>query len=340
MKALIVGSIDKSPFIKTDLQIIAQFCKIDSVNIIGSLDKDKWILQYYDIVKVILFELLPKSIKTDIIYVWFIDVHAFAALIIAKFFRKKLIVVLGGYEVCNMPEINYGLQRNIIRGKLAKIVIKYANNCIVPSQSYFERLSSYGGTISILPTCTKVIYPKEIEKENSIIMVGNATERDYLLKGIPVYNEIASKISAPCYLIGDYDESIKNKYSNIIYKGHVDHKEVIYLMSKSKIYCQLSHTESFGVSVLEAMSVGCIPIVSNVDNLKNFIEADIPGLYSNNTNEIIEHINEFLTIKTSNYSEKLINNTRSNILKMCRQRKIGIKKLMGVESEDMFYSRR
>jgi glycosyltransferase involved in cell wall biosynthesis len=338
LKVLVVGSVSQSPFIKTDVDIISQFAKVSVVDIIGSLNKNKKVYQYLSLIKTILFGILPKSIMNDVIYVWFADVPAFVCLLCARLFKKKLIVVIGGYEVCNMPEINYGLQKeDNLRSKISRYVMKHADCCIVPSSSYALRTAGWKEYVSldklfVIPTCIKIKYPDEIYKENSIVMVGSATSRDYLLKGIPMYNEIAGKVGAHCYLIGDYDEDIKSKYSRIIYLGRKNHDDVIKIMSQSKIYCQLSYTESFGVSILEAMSVGCIPVVTNVDNLGDIVyTGSVVSLCTNNIDVMIEQINRtFLPLNYSIYSDTLINDARTDILEICRIRKYGLKSLMGV----------
>ena len=334
MKILVVGSIDQSPFIQTDIDKLSTFCKVDTVNFNGTLDKDALFHQYLVIIKTIIFDLFPKSFNNDVIYVWFADVPAFFCLIFSKLFGKKLIVVLGGYEVCNMPEINYGLQReNNIRSKISRFVLRNTDHCIVPSSSYYKRTLPYSDKdkLVLLPTCGKAMHPEKIVKENYIVMVGNATDRDYLLKGIPQYDELASKINVRCFLIGNYDEDIRRKYHHIEYLGHVSHEDVIYIMSKAKIYCQLSYTESFGISILEAMSVGCIPVVSGVDNIKNFVTDDIPGLCVDAQNFDINEIHKLLMIKPSDYIEKIISNARSIITETCNKRKEGLKELAGAK---------
>lgn len=336
MKVLVVGSVSQSPFIKSDVDLISQFAKVRVVDIIGSLNKNKKVYQYLLLIKTILFGILPKTIASDVIYIWFADIPAFICLVLARLFRKKIIVVIGGYEVCNMPEINYGLQKeDNLRSKLSRYVMKYADCCIVPSKSYALRTACKyvpSDKLFIIPTYIKINYPNEIFKEKSIVMVASATSRDYLLKGIPMYNELASRVGAHCYLIGDYDEDIKNKYSKIIYLGRKNHEDVIKIMSQSKIYCQLSYTESFGVSILEAMSVGCIPVVTDVDNLSDIVyTSSFVGLATNNIDVMVDQINRtFLPLDYFVYGDILINNARTDILEIYKWRKEGLKKLMGV----------
>ncbi len=45
------------------------------------------------------FRLPILTIKSDIVFIWFVSYHAFIATIFAKIFSKKVIVVTGGYDV-------------------------------------------------------------------------------------------------------------------------------------------------------------------------------------------------------------------------------------------------
>jgi len=51
------------------------------------------------------FLLFKGVLWADITFSWFADTHAFLAVLLSKLFRKKSIVVVGGYEVANVPEI-------------------------------------------------------------------------------------------------------------------------------------------------------------------------------------------------------------------------------------------
>ena len=55
------------------------------------------------------------------------------------------------------------------------------------------------------------------------------------------------------------------------YMGKLEHGKLMNLMKEAKIYCQLSQRESFGLSVLEAMNLGCIPIVTKVGALPELV---------------------------------------------------------------------
>ena len=49
------------------------------------------------------------------IYIWFADYHSFLPVIFSKIFRKNSIVILGGYDVTYLPDLNYGSFSNPVR---------------------------------------------------------------------------------------------------------------------------------------------------------------------------------------------------------------------------------
>jgi glycosyltransferase involved in cell wall biosynthesis len=51
----------------------------------------------------------------------------------------------------------------------------------------------------------------------------------------------------------------------------VNHDELQNYYKKAKIYCQFSRSESFGVSVVEAMYFGCVPFVTNAGGLPEIV---------------------------------------------------------------------
>ncbi|OPX25693.1 MAG: hypothetical protein B1H05_03480, partial [Candidatus Cloacimonas sp. 4484_140] len=104
-------------------------------------------------------------------------------------------------------------------------------------------------------------------KEDVIITVGNAIDNIYKLKGLDTFAK--SSLSFPDHnfiIIGNYDEKIRKEIlqinPQITFTGKLEQKQVFEWLQKAKVYCQLSFVESFGVALLEAMSFGCVPVVT------------------------------------------------------------------------------
>ena len=177
-----------------------------------------------------------------------------------------------------MPEINYGFQRLLLRGFIVRWVLKNATSIVVPSRSYAKKVTDLIKLPShVIPLCSKPYYNAlDEEKTKSVVMVANQylDRADYIsLKGIATYDNVAKHLTGiPFYLIGRTDPEIKEMFSHLIYLGELNHDELIKTLAKSKVYCQLSYTESFGVSLLESLQSGCIPVVSDKDGMKELVE--------------------------------------------------------------------
>ena len=92
-------------------------------------------------------------------------------------------------------------------------------------------------------------------------------------------------------------ESIKPYFSDrIIYLG--ERNDIAELMSHADAFCLPSLWEGLPVTLLEALSVGCIPICSPVGGIVNVIESGKNGLLSKDSSEseYLKTVNAFLNM--------------------------------------------
>lgn len=132
------------------------------------------------------------------------------------------------------------------------------------------------------------------------------------------------------YLLGDGSErnnletTIKNNNleKNIILTGFLSKKDMAEYLQKSKLYIMTSHSESFGLVLIEAMSFG-IPCIAfdSADGAKELLKNDVGILIENRDKEkmaktIIELLNNQNKIKKiSEISYKYIKNYLPNNIK-------------------------
>jgi hypothetical protein len=123
----------KSPFIAKDLEILKQYYTITVINLDIVNDKREGIFYF-------LWSLLTKYINiiknSDIVYIWFAELPALPLILFSNIFKKKSILLIGGGEVVNYPEIHYGNQGNFIRGFVTRWCLKNASVVIVCSNAY------------------------------------------------------------------------------------------------------------------------------------------------------------------------------------------------------------
>lgn len=236
-----------SSFIKTDYEILKTIDVIDINSYKGVKDIPK---------------LFRSILRSEASYSWFAGGHAALAVLFSKMLGKKSIVVLGGYEVANCPEINYGAVLNPKSAFFAKFALKYADKVLSVDESLKEEaISEYGlsgDNIEILPTGYDPKYFKpEGEKDEIVLTV--APTSAYGRKGIPLFLEVAKKLPEYQFVIVGNGLSFKASL-NATYTGHLSDKDLLKYYQRAKVYCQLSYHEGLPNALCEAMLCECVPV--------------------------------------------------------------------------------
>ena len=311
-KKILFLSAYNSPFVINDFEILQKHFIVKNLDLSNKRKFTYFLLIFKEI------------LQADIVYCWFADFAAYLAVKIARFFHKKIIVVVGGYEVSNLPD--YGGLTNKNRASRLKYTLNNATRVITVSDFSKAEIENLNLDIKVQKISIVVKLQENLtSKTNSILTVGSATKSHFKLKGLDTFVKVS--LNFPEYefiIIGNYDVEIKEKLlklnPRIKFTGKLEHCKLMDLMKEAKIYCQLSQRESFGLSVLEAMNLGCIPVVTKVGALLELVDnseyhcnygdansAEIAiqkAIKSEQKEEIIKHVKENYTLKQR--EEKLI----------------------------------
>ena len=142
--------------------------------------------------------------------------------------------------------------------------------------------------------------------------------------------EIASKVNdAKFIIIGtisdlNYLRSIvrlvkDRNLSNVIIKPNASFQEKLEILSKARIYLHTARTERFGISIVEGMAAGCVPIVYRsrgpwLDILEE--KQGVHGFAYRNLDEAVSMINNVLN--DDRLSREIVNNNKAHVLKFSR----------------------
>lgn len=264
-----------SSFVKTDYEILSKFSNVKKYKFETHKSFIKMVLEQIRLKIFLLFNIW----KSDVIYCWFADYHSFLPILFAKIFRKKSILILGGYDVTYIPEIEYGSFNKPIRGFLTKISIKLASKVLAVSNytknEIMKRVTDIQVEVLYLSLSTKKFLLKDFKREYILSISGVEMEKQFKLKGVDLFIELAKNLPNEEFLLIGISKSIikQIKYipNNLEILNFLPQKELIDYYNKSKIYCQLSMIESFGLSVAESMLCGCIPVTFDVGALREVI---------------------------------------------------------------------
>jgi glycosyltransferase involved in cell wall biosynthesis len=230
---------------------------------------------------------------------WFADVHTFLPVIFSKVFGKKSFVVIGGYDVARIRSLNYGVFISKFRGFCAIYSMK---NCSInlTVSNYIDRKTRWltkSKNTRMIYNCMDLPENKNenYNKENLILTVGLInSENTYYLKGIDTFIETARIMPKYRFLVIGAEKElirklVKNVPQNLEIIGKTQHKKLTEYYKKAKIYCQFSRSEAFGVAIVEAMSLGCIPLVTNVGGMPEIVNNN-QGVINRNLTEISTQI--------------------------------------------------
>ncbi|HWS59761.1 MAG TPA: glycosyltransferase family 4 protein, partial [Flavobacterium sp.] len=216
-----------------------------------------------------------------VVFIWFADYHSFFPILFAKVMGKKSFVVIGGYDVARMPELNYGVFISKIRGFCAAFSMRKSYTNLAVSQYVERRVRkiSHGNKTKLIYNCFNIQDSDvtDFYKENLIITVGLIdSKRSFILKGIDTFIETARSLQDYKFLIIGIDSKVAKEHiydapKNLKTIELVKHEELAAFYKKAKIYCQFSRSESFGVSVVEAIYNSCIPLVTNIGGLPEIV---------------------------------------------------------------------
>lgn len=244
----------------------------------------------YDVRKVkvtpLQYPLLPfRVMRSDLVFAWFGDLHAFFGVLWAKLFGKRSVVVAGGYDVVSMPHIDYGLQLRPWGRRWSRWAFRHADLVLPASKSLAEDLAK---VVALPPRKVRLVYhgmdhegfrPVEgVKREDLAITVGSINESNLMRKGLLMFAR-ASKLAPDLswLLVGGVSDPKAKELlereggPNLAFAGFVPNDELVRTLSRARVYVQPSGHEGFGASLAEAMLCGCVPVVTRAGALPEVV---------------------------------------------------------------------
>jgi glycosyltransferase involved in cell wall biosynthesis len=219
-----------------------------------------------------------NSISSDVIYAYFADINGLFAVVMAKMLKKKSVIVVGGFEVACIPELEYGLLLHPGSRMITRYIFKSADKILTVEEGLkndaLANLMASGNNIQTV--YTGYDYDKfkpSGEKENLILTVSyGRTWNRARLKGIDTFVKSAQFLPHSRFLIvGIIDEALsklqKIAPSNVEFIGILPRDDLIAYYQKAKVYCQLSIREGLPNVLCEAMLCECVPVGTNIPGI-------------------------------------------------------------------------
>lgn len=265
-----------STFVRTDYEILS---KVHNVTLyqfkpVKGLVKTAW-----QMIRQKIF-LLFNIWRFDVVYVWFADYHSFLPVLFAKLFGKKSFVVVGGYDICRIRSLNYGVFISKFRGFFSSQSIKFCTLNLTVSK-YVDRKVKWlfrNAKTQLIYNCVRLNNNIDLfNKKDLVLTVGQIdNEQTFLRKGIDTFFEVAKLLPDFKFIVVGIDKTKLQNYlinisENVILFKKVKQIELTEFYSEAKFYAQFSRMDTFCLTLAEAMLFGCYPIITNEGGMQEVI---------------------------------------------------------------------
>ncbi|MEK6972909.1 MAG: glycosyltransferase family 4 protein [archaeon] len=205
-------------------------------------------------------------------------------LLMTKFLHHKPIIVQSHGGIFHTKKL--GFLKNIYFNFFEKFLFNFADIVVVDSLQDFElfkKISADSKLIHIenaisLDDFSNIKIGKE---KNSFLFVGriSANKRvDLLVKTFAFLSKLMP--DAKLHIIGtDFDNCLQkckelvtgsNIQKNVIFVGELQREKLLEYYSKAEYIISASSYEGFGISIVEGMASGCIPLLSDISQFREF----------------------------------------------------------------------
>ncbi|MBC8509828.1 MAG: glycosyltransferase family 4 protein [Chloroflexi bacterium] len=282
----------RTPFVQLDLSILQERFQVTEC--------------FLESRRVNLRHIWEQVASHDLVFGWFASWHTFLPLLVARWLGKPSLLIIGGYDVANMPEIGYGHQRGGLKKWVSRWTMRLAT-CLISISYYSQWEAEQYAKIS--KERLHVVYqgipdpfgalPK-LPRERMVLTVGNVDRDNLWRKGHePFVRAAASCPDVRFVLVGEWkDDAIDDLRAmaspNVTFTGWVERLVLLDYYRKASVYVQASLHEGFGISVAEAMLAGCIPAVTRVGALPEVVGDAGVYLADNTPDGVAKGINKAL----------------------------------------------
>jgi glycosyltransferase involved in cell wall biosynthesis len=209
----------------------------------------------------------------DVVFGWWAHLHTLAPFTLARRMGTPTVLIVGGFDVANMPEIGYGNQRGGWRRWVSRWVMRRADVLATNARYSAEELER---NVGIRPERVTVVQhgvpdpygTDPVAPQRLAITVGNVDEVNLERKGLRPFVRAAARLPDVRFeVVGRHIDGAAAQLraiatGNVALPGFLEQDELEARLRRAAVYVQASQHEGFGVSVAEAMLAGAIPVVT------------------------------------------------------------------------------
>jgi glycosyltransferase involved in cell wall biosynthesis len=213
--------------------------------------------------------------RADLVFGWFASWHTFFPITLAWLLGKPTVLIVGGFDTANMPEIGYGHQRGGLRRWASRWIMTRARRLVTNSAYSLGEIERNTSIPAARATVVHHGVPDAFgeppaAKERQALTVGAIDRTTLVQKGQLAFVRAAAELPDVSFVFAGkwLDDAIDVLRAaaprNVEFTGWLADRELHARYRRAAVYVQASRHEGFGLAVAEAMLAGCVPVVMNV----------------------------------------------------------------------------
>ncbi|MCX8190163.1 MAG: glycosyltransferase family 4 protein [Candidatus Diapherotrites archaeon] len=269
------------------------FCRViclnrcgNSKDILSSREKHKRIeILRVPFLDLGIYKIAPKVIEytkdVDVIHIHGIGFFSDFFLLTKIFHRKPVVISTHG----GIFHTGKSLIKRIYFYLWCRAILRLAHKVVAVSENdlkiFREILPNSKVEYITVPFNLTGFKPGKKEK-NTFIFVGRLSKNKNLPLLIEIFAKSSEKNNAMLYIAGgEFDEKIKvlkelvkrhGAEGRIKILGRCSDKKLKEILSRCDFFISASSHEGFGISTIEAMKAGCIPVLSKIPTFETFVD--------------------------------------------------------------------
>lgn len=251
----------KASFVAIDREILAERYEVEDLFQPGRVPN--------------LAKVVRGVLRADVVFGWFASWHTFFPITLAWLLRKPSVLIVGGFDTANMPDIGFGYQQGGLRRFASRWIMRRARRLVTHSDYTLREIER---NTPIPPERVTVLHlgvPDPFgeppgPKEREALTVGAIDHTTLVQKGQIPFVEAARQLPDVRFtFVGKWlDDSVeelrRRAGDNVEFTGWLSDDDLHATYRRAAAYVQASRHEGFGLAVAEAMLAGCVPVVMNV----------------------------------------------------------------------------
>jgi len=272
-RSILFVYVNYSSFVKADFEIFSSFADVTKYQFKPGKGMVRTALE---LMKQFLF-LLFHIYRYDSVFIWFGDYHSLLPVFFARLFHKKSSVVIGGYDVSTLSEYQYGSFSHPIRSFFTRNTFRYVGRCYPVAEALRKKLLLINPNAKAETLATSVDpnlfnFSEYKRKKRVITVSGTENQQRIMVKGLDRFRELAIHLPEYEFFIIGASEQVKTLFepmpSNLKLLPPQPFEQMTQYYQSSSFYAQLSRSEGLPNALCEAMLCGCIPVGTDVGDIR------------------------------------------------------------------------